>query len=327
MRNLKPVQIAFILMGVFILEIIGILQAVFSEQLIKFNLDTQVQYTSEMLLSQFRTSYSANENIQEGIERFCYSNFDTGLVKLYKSLKSVIDTTGSTNEVTFTGKDSLYQVEIHENNKANRDFFSERLGLKVEAIKDYKILSYEMKQDDRLLLGRRILLGNSEDKKWLISIEINQKEIKTQMERTNRTMSSLLNSAYYFSDKTGNFYVIDGAGELLYQGGLEKNASYFGNPELNSGEAIIDLLRQKRSLYKHIIYMKDNQVQRSIIRTVYDEDSDVYFVYEIDQDRIFNKIDSQIRWTWIMGLSALIMTFVVLYVYWETHKRRRRRYL
>lgn len=327
MKSLKPVQIAFILMGVFILEIIGMLQAVFSEQLIKYNLDTQIQYTSEMLLNQFKSSYSANENIQKGIENFCYSNFDAGLVKLYKSLKSVVSTKENAAEVTFNGKDNLYQVEIHENNQANRDFFSERLGLKVEAIKDYKILSYEMKQDERLLLERRILLGRSQDKKWLISIEINQKEIQTQMERTNRTMSSLLNSAYYFSDKTGNFYVIDGAGELLYQGGLEKNATYFSNQELNSGEAVIDLLRQKRSLYKHIIYMKEDQVQRAIIRTIYDEDNDLYFVYEIDQDRIFKKIDARIRWTWIIGLSALIITFIVLYVYWESHKRRRRRYL
>lgn len=323
MKKLKPVQIAFLIMGIFIIEIIGLLQAVFSEQMIKFNLDTQVQYTSEMLLNQFKTSYLANENIQNGIKNFCYGNFDTGLVNLYKSLKAAYAVESHVKDKTYTGEDSLYHVEFHQNSEAKRRYYSEQLGLNVDAVKDYKILSYEMKQEERLLLGRRILVGLSDDRNWIISIEINQKEITTQMERTNRTMASLLNSAYYFSDKTGNFYVFSSNGNLLYQGGLEKNASYFGSTDLNSGKKIIDVIRQKQSSYKKVIYTKEDQVNHSIIRTIYDDETDTYFVYEMDQEKAFGKVERRIRQTWLIGLTVLIGTFVLLYLFWESHKRKR----
>ncbi len=324
MNKMKPVQVAFFIMIIFIIEIIGLLQAVFSEQMIKFNLDTQIQYTSEMLLNQFRTSYLANENIQNGIKNFCYDNFDTGLVNLYKSLKAASAVQANVKDKTYTGDSSLYQVEFHQNNADRRRYYSEQLGLNVDAIRDYKILSYEMKQDERLLLGRRILVGLSDDRKWIISIEINQKEITTQMERTNRTMASLLNSAYYFSDKTGNFYVFASNGNLLYQGGLEKNASYFGSTDLNSGEKIIDVIRQKQSLYKQVIYMKEDQVNHSIIRAIYDEETDVYFAYEMNQEKAFGKIEQRIRQTWLIGLAVLIGTFLVLYLFWESHKYKQK---
>jgi hypothetical protein len=320
MKKSKSAQLAFLIMSIFLVELIGLLQAVFSEQLVKYNLDNQIQYTSEMLLNQFITSYSANENIQSGIKNFSYQNFDEGLIKLYKSLKETTAFQKKGQERAYIGEDSLYQVEIKENTKQNRHFYSEDLGLDVDGIKSYKILSYEMKQEDRVLVGRRILVGLSDDRKWIISVEINQKEITTRMERTNRTMASILNSAYYFNERTGNFYVFAARGQVLYQGGLEKNATYFKNIDLNSGKRIGRLLRQERSSYQRIIYQKENEIKRSIIRTIYDEKLNVYFVYEMDQDKIFGKVEERLKMTWIIGLSVMTATFSGLFLIYY-HRR------
>lgn len=321
MSKPKAVQIAFVLMGIFIIEIIGLMQAIFSEQVIKYDLETQIEYASEMLLSQFVASYSANGQIQDSITALGYNNFDEGLIRLYQNLRQLAQVKTQMAEAHYLSNSGLYEVEILSNNEANRQVYRDRLGVDISEIKSYKILSYEMKQGDRQLLERRILVGLSADQKWLITAEINQKDIQTQMDRTKRTMAGLLNSAYYFSDKTGNFYVFSSSGKVLYQGGLQKNASYFANLDLNTNEAVIDLIRQDKTTYQRVIYQKDDEIHRSLIRSQYDSDQDLYFVYEVDQAKAFGPIEEKLRQTWVVGLAILSATFFMLLGFWQLHKR------
>lgn len=325
MKKPKSTKVAFIIMGIFIIEIIGLMQAIFSEQVIKYNLEQQIEYSSEMLLNQFMDSYSAKGDIQESIQNLSYQNFDDGLVSLYESLRETIAVKKAPKEVHYLSG-GRYQLDIIPNTEVNRQIYDERLGLNVGTIQDYKILSYEMKQGDRSLMERRILLGLSKDKQWLISVEINQEIVRKWMEETNRSMAGLMNSSYYFSDKTGNFYVFESNGKVLYQGGLEKNVGYFNAVDLNTNKKVIDLIRQEKDHYQRVIYKKEKNVNRSLMRTIYNKDKDLYFVYEIDQTKVLGDVELQLKLTWFIGLGVLSATFVLLYVIWQVHKRTRGKY-
>ena len=326
MKKPKSTKIAFFIMGIFIIEIIGLMQAIFSEQVIKYNLEQQIEYSSDMLLNQFMGSYSAKEDILESIQNLSHQNFDEGLINLYVSLRETLAIKKAPTEAHYLSG-GRYQVDIIPNTEGNRQLYNERLGMNVGEVQDYKLLSYEMKQGDRSLMERRILLGLSKDRKWLISVEINQEIVRKWVKTTNRSMAGLMNSSYYFSDKTGNFYVFESNGKVLYQGGLEKNASYFDAVDLNTNKKVLDLIRQEKDQYQRVIYKKENTVNRSLMRTIYNREKNLYFVYEIDQTKVLGDVEWRLKLTWFVGLGVLSATFAVLYVIWQLHKRPRGKHM
>lgn len=300
---------SFILMGLIFVEMIALVQAVFSQQAIKYNIEQQLEHTSEMLLSQFVNSYEMNNAFQNNIIKLSYEHFDKGLVEIYENMTQSFKAKGIFIEnKRYTNENGDYQIEVMDNTQANRNIYIEQFGVNVNEIETYKIISYEMKQSNELLLERRVLIGLSENQKKIITIEIELNSLQEKIGETNKKMDELLNSAYYFGDHTGNFYVFGSSGKALYQGGGEKNAYYFNNVDLNTNKRIVDIIRQESKVYQHVIYEKNDEIKRSVIRIYYNKSKNLYFVYEYDQKKAFQEIEQKMLMTWMVSLVILVMT-------------------
>lgn len=300
---------SFILMGLILIEMITLVQAVFSQQVIKYNIEQQLEHTSEMLLSQFSNSYEMNSAFQNNVTKLSYEHFDKGLTELYSNIAQAMKGRDIfVSDKRYTNADGDYQIEVMDNTQTNRNIDTEQYGVDVGKIENYKIISYEMKQSDQLLLERRVLLGLSQDKKKIITIEIELKSLQEKVAETNQKIDELLNATYYFGDHRGNFYVFEGDGKALYQGGGENNANYFSNVDLNTNKKIMDIIRQESNVYQHIIYEKNEEIKRSMLRVKYDKAKDLYFVYEYDQKKAFEDIEQKMLMTWMFSLAILVLT-------------------
>ncbi len=313
MKNKHFNRNSFILMGLVLIEMIALVQAVFSQQVVKYNIEQQLENTSEMLLSQFVNSYEMNSAFQNNIIKLSYQHFDKGLIEIYTDMAQSFKTKGTFVEnKRYTNENGDYQIEIRDNTQANRNIYMEQFGVNVNEIETCKIISYEMKQSDELLLERRVLIGVSKEQKKIITIEIELKSLQEKIAETNQKIDELLNSAYYFGDYTGNFYVFESSGKALYQGGGEKNAHYFNNVDLNTNKKIIDIIRQESKVYQPVIYEKNDEIKRSMLRIHYDKTRHLYFVYEYNQKKVFQEIEQKMFMTWIVSLVIIVGTLALM---------------
>ncbi len=325
MNKGKSTKIAFLIMGMFLVEIMGLIQAIFSQQVIKYHLETQIENVSETLLNQFVVSYSLREEKQAKVNELNKETFDNGLIMLYKSFSELSnvkkDFSKDFKKESYVSNEQLYRIDILPNYGAFSKLYGQRMGIDMSKVKDYKILSYETRDNDRLIMNKRILMGLSKDRKWIIRIEIDQSKIQKKLDETNQKMAGLFNYDYYFTDKTGNFYVFTANGKTVYQGGLEKNADYFNGLELATRQSVLDLIRQEKDLYQRVIYKKGKTVKHSFVRSIYDEEKNLYYVFEVDEKQVLGQIEAKIKQIWVMGLSLLLFTFLILYVFWNYSRR------
>lgn len=325
MNKGKSTKIAFLIMGMFLVEIMGLIQAVFSQQVIKYHLETQIENVSETLLNQFVVSYSLREEKQAKVNELNKETFDNGLIMLYKSFSELAnikkDFSKDFKKESYVSNEQLYQIDIVPNSGALSKHYGQRMGLDMSKVKDYKILSYETRDNDRLVVDKHVLMGLSKDRKWIIRIEIDQSKIQKKLDETNQKMAGLFNYDYYFTDKTGNFYVFTANGKTVYQGGLEKNADYFNGLELATSQSVLDLIRQEKDLYQRVIYKKGKTINHSLVRSIYDEEKNLYYVFEVDEKQVLGHVQAKIKQIWMIGLSLLLFTFLILYGYWNHSKR------
>jgi hypothetical protein len=325
MNRGKSTQIAFLIMGIFLVEIMGLIQAVFSQQVIKYHLEAQIETVSETLLNQFVVSYSLREEKQKMVSDLNKKTFDNGLIMLYKSFSELANVEKNYSKEfrkeSYISSEQLYQVDILPNSGMFSKRYARRMGVDMNTIKDYKILSYETRDNNRLLMDKHVLIGISKDRKRIIRIEIDQSKIQKKLDETNRKMAALFNYDYYFTEKTGNFYVFAANGKTVYQGGLEKNADYFKGMELASGRSVIDLIHQEKDLYQRIIYKKGKTIKHSFIRSVYDDEKNLYYVFEVDEKQVLGHVQNRIEQIWIIGLCVLASTVLILYGVWHYSRR------
>lgn len=306
---------SFILMGLILIELIALVQAVFSQQVIKYNIEQQLEHHSQMLLTQFMNTYEMNSDFQNNVTTLSYQHFDKGLEEMYDNMVEVVDAKGSFNvNKRYTSEEGDYQIEVMDNTLSNRNLYLEQYGVDLSKIDTFKIISYELKQSDQLLLERRILLGLCKDQEKIITIEIELKSLQEKIAETNQKIDGLLNGTYYLGNHQGNFYVFESDGKLLYQGGKENNAPYFSHVDLNTNKRILDLIRQESNVYQQVIYKKENEVKRSLLRVKYDEAKKSYFVYELDQKSAFESIEQKMLFTWIVSLIVLTLTLCLMVV-------------
>jgi hypothetical protein len=331
MNKGKSAQIAFLIMGMFLVEIMGLIQAVFSQQVIKYHLEMQIENASETLLNQFMVSYSLREEKQAKINDLNKETFDDGLIMLYKSFSELAnvkkDISKEFKKESYVSVEQLYQIDILPNSGEFSKHYGQRMGVDMSTIKDYKILSYETRDNDRLVMNKHVLMGFSKDRKWIIRIEIDQSKIQKKLDETNQKMAGLFNYDYYFTEKTGNFYVFTANGKTVYQGGLEKNADYFNGLELATSHSVLDLIRQEKDLYQRVIYKKGKTIKHSLVRSIYDEEKSLYYVFEVDEKQALGHVETKIKQIWMMGLSLLLLTFLILYSLWNYSKKNEKEYL
>lgn len=325
MNKSKSTQIAFLIMGIFLVEIMGLIQAVFSQQAIKYHLETQIENVSETLLNQFVISYSLREEKQKKVNDLNKETFDNGLIMLYKSFSELANAKKNVSrefrKESYISGEELYQVDIFPNFGALSKRYGQRLGVDMSKVKDFKILSYETRDNGRLVMDKHVLMGISKDRKWIIRIEIDQSKIQKKLDETNQKMAGLFNYDYYFTEKTGNFYVFTATGKIVYQGGLEKNADYFSGLELATGQSVIDRIRQEKDSYQRVIYKKGKTINHSFVRSIYDVEKNLYYVFEVDEKQVLGHLQNKIKQIWTIGLSLLLITFVILYGFWYYSKQ------
>lgn len=306
---------SFILMGLILVELITIVQAVFSQQVIKYSIEQQLEHTSEILLSQFVNSYEMNSAFQGNITKLSYQHFDQGLVALYNNMIQVLNAKGTLGgNRRYINEDGDYQIEVMDNTRTNRNMYVEQYGVDVSKIDSYKIVSYEMKQRDQLLLERRVLMGLSKDRKKIVTIEVELKSLQEKVAVTNRKIDELLNATYYLGANKGNFYVFESSGKVLYSGGGENNVDYFEHVDLNTNKKIMDIIHQESNVYQQVIYEKHDEIKRSMMRVHYDKEKHLYFVYENDQKKTFEVIEQKMLLTWVVSLVILVLTLCFMYV-------------
>lgn len=317
MKISKSARMGFILMGIFIVEILGLVQGVFSAQAIKYDLEIKLEQNAQMLLEQFVASYESTAEIQKRLDEVTLQRQSSALMDRFEEVQAVVALKGaSSGDLMRTGSE-LYNLELIENTQGSRNVIEQRYGIKLMGNLKPQVVSYSMKQNEKNLYETQIILGYSKDMKWIITLELNEKKMLGRLESTQRKLASLLNSEYYFSDNTGNFYVFTGGGKLIYQGGFEKNANYFVNKDLNTNQSVIDLIRNGESRFLRVIYPIGDHTKRSLMRTQYDNSKDLYFVYETDQVKAFETVDLFFKVTWIVGVLVLLLTFMVIWLVWN----------
>lgn len=317
MKTTKNAKIGFLLMGIFIVEILGLVQGIFSAQAIKYDLEVKLEQSAQMLLEQFVASYTATSEIQVRLDSLTKARQASALMQRFKEIQAMVALVSSpSDDIVRTGSE-LYSFGLIRNTQTNRALVEQRYGLILKENTKPQVVSYSMKQNDKNLHETQIVIGYSHDKKWIIALELDQKNMLERLEKTQRNLSSLLNSEYYFSEDTGNFYVFTGGGKLIYQGGFEKNANYFVNKDLNTNRPVIDLIRSGESQFIRVIYPIGDQTKRSLMRTQYDESKDLYFVYETDQAKAFQTLDIFFKIIWISGVLLLLATFSGMWLLWN----------
>ncbi len=306
-------KFAFILMGIILIEIVAMVQAIFCQQVIKYNVEQQLEQSSEMLLTQFMNSYEVNSHFQNNLIDLSYEHFDKGLVELYTHIVQSLEMNSeqvASNKIT--NENGEYEIEIMAHTPANDNLFMDQFGVNIDKLQQFKIISYQMKQSDELLLERRILIGQSLDQKKIITIEVELKALQEKIRKSNEAMSTLLSDAYRSRENMGSFYVLSGDGRVLYQGAALSDAQNFNSVDLNTNKSINEIIRRETNFYQHIIYEKNEEIKRSMLRVKYEKVNNLYFVHECDQKKAFVQIENRMLMTWIFGLTLIVLTLLVL---------------
>lgn len=317
MKKDKLMKQAFIMVGVLLIEVMGLVQGIFSAQSIKHNLEVRVEQNSQMMLEQFVKSYEVTTSLQEGVGKLTEEQMSTAMVKRFSELQQVIAHKKNLSREMVYGDGEIYRLEVLPNNEATKTLYLERYGINLAQDKAYQMVSYTMKRNEQNMSEVHVIIGPSLDKKWVINLAINEKLYNSRLENTQRKLSNLLNSEYYFSDNTGNFYVFTASGKVIYQGGFEKNANYFTNMDLNSSLKVIDLIRKQENQYLRVIYPAEHGTKRSLMKTHFDSTKDLYFVYETDQTKAFEPADKIFRLIWVVGIGIILSTVIGLNLLWR----------
>ncbi len=315
MRAEQKHWIGFVVTALLLIEILGLIQGIFSIQTIKYELESRIEKSSTNVLHQFRASYEMAHEIQAQLDRLTQGQVDQYLARQYRHIDELI-TAGLVKDRMINMNESFFHISIVPNTKENLNYFESRYPVKLKSISEYKIVTYELKQSDHILSQTRILVGYTDHKKKLIAIELDEKELIGELEKSQKDLANLLNTSYYFNDKTGNFYVFSGNGRVVYQGGYEKKAEYFIEKDMNSDVRVIDLIQAKRDGSLRVIYPVLSKTKRSMLFCEYDESRDLYFVYEVDELKIYSSIEKVYKSIWLIGAVLVSMTIGLGLLQW-----------
>lgn len=311
----KKRWVGFALTAILLIEILGLIQGIFSLQVIKYELENRIEKSSSNVLHQFRSTYEMAQDIQTQLNRLTENQVDHYLIEQFSHIDEIIQK-GLIKDSAVNMNEMYFHISIMPNNSENIGYLESRYPIKMSAITNHKIFTYEMRQSDQLISETRILVGYSKDKKKLIAIELDEKELIKELDQSQKDLSNLLNTSYYFNEKTGNFYVFAGNGRVNYQGGYEKNAEYFIEKDMNSDIRVIDLIKGKQTGSLRVIYPVLSNTKQSMLFCEYDEERDLYFVYEVDENKIFSGIESHYKILWCIGALLLTVTVIGGYIYW-----------
>lgn len=312
-------RLSFFIMIVFLIEILGLIQAIYSVETIKFELERKIEMDAVQLLHQFRSAYDMTEDIQGLLGQFSEKQVDEAMVRSYKQIENGLQVVPLTQRVVTYSADS-FRVMVRVNDNTAVSMLKQRYDTTLEELKPYKLLTYETKQDGVVTKSSRTLLGVTRDKKYLLEIEFDESESAIELQKSQRELNDILSRAYYFNEKSGNFYIFSESGRVLYQGGYEKNADYFQQLDLNSNTKLFDLLKANPQIAIRVIYDAGGEAKRSLLYAEQEVGTGAYFVYELNLKERFAYIDGVYRFIWLLGVGVLLVTFIVVWVIWNKSK-------
>lgn len=309
-------RFSFFIMIVFLIEIIGLIQAIYSVETIKFELERKIEMDAVQLLHQFRSAYDMTEDIQGFLSQFSQKQVDEALVRSYKQIENGLQVVTQSQRVMNYATESFRAV-VRRNDGAAASMLSQRYDTSIDELKPYKLLTYETKQDGVVTKRSRTLIGLTRDKQYVLEVEFDQTSSDIELQKAQRELNDILSRAYYFNEKSGNFYIFSESGRVLYQGGFEKNADYFQQLDLNSNSKLFDLVKANPQIAIRVIYDAGGQAKRSLLYSEQEVGTGAYFVYELNLKERFAYIDSVYRFIWILGVSILLLTFMVVWGIWH----------
>lgn len=315
-RRKDRFKVSFIIMAVFLVEIIGLIQAVFSAESIKFELEHKMEKDVVQLLREFRSAYDMTEDIQSYLYQFSQKQIDESLIRTFKQTENALIAVRQ-NEVVKTYTVDSLRVSVRKNIDTIHRMLGQRYGLQLNELRPFKIMTYETKQDGVVIKRSRMLLGLTSDKRYFIEMEFDEEASNQELQKAQRALNDILSKAYYFNEKSGNFYIFSESGKVVYQGGFEKNAEYFNQLDLNSNTKIFDLIQANPQMSIRVIYDAGGTTKRSMIYSEQDFNTGAYYVYEVDLKKRFAYIDTIYKGIWVMGVSVLLMTFGVVWFMWS----------
>lgn len=309
-------RFSFFIMIVFLIEIIGLIQAIYSVETIKFELERKIEMDAVQLLHQFRSAYDMTEDIQGFLSQFSQKQVDEALVRSYKQIENGLQVVTQSQRVMNYATESFRAV-VRRNDGAAASMLSQRYDTSIDELKPYKLLTYETKQDGVVTKRSRTLIGLTRDKQYVLEVEFDETSSDIELQKAQRELNDILSRAYYFNEKSGNFYIFSESGRVLYQGGFEKNADYFQQLDLNSNSKLFDLVKANPQIAIRVIYDAGGQAKRSLLYSEQEVGTGAYFVYELNLKERFAYIDSVYRFIWILGVSILLLTFMVVWGIWH----------
>lgn len=309
-------RFSFFIMIVFLIEIIGLIQAIYSVETIKFELERKIEMDAVQLLHQFRSAYDMTEDIQGFLSQFSQKQVDEALVRSYKQIENGLQAVTQSQRVMNYATENFRAVVRH-NDGAAASMLSQRYDTSIDELKPYKLLTYETKQDGVVTKRSRTLIGLTRDKQYVLEVEFDETSSDIELQKAQRELNDILSRAYYFNEKSGNFYIFSESGRVIYQGGFEKNADYFQQLDLNSNSKLFDLVKANPQIAIRVIYDAGGQAKRSLLYSEQEVGTGAYFVYELNLKERFAYIDSVYRFIWILGVSILLLTFMVVWGIWH----------
>lgn len=315
-RRRDRYKLSFVVMAIFLVEIIGLIQAVFSAESIKFELEHKMETDAVQLLQQFRSAYDMTEDIQGFLNQFSQKQIDEALIRTFKQTENALKVIKQEEHMkTYTVNN--FRVSFRQNTEAIGHMLSQRYGVEISDLKPFKIMTYETKQDGIVIKRSRMLLGLTNDKKYLLEMEFDEEDSNLELQKAQRELGDILSKAYYFNEKSGNFYIFSESGKVLYQGGFEKNAEYFQQIDLNSNTKIFDLIKANPQISIRVIYDAGGNTKRSMLYSEQDVSTGAYYVYEVNLKERFTHIDNIYKLIWVLGVSILLMTFGIVWLMWS----------
>lgn len=309
-------KLSFIIMAVFLVEIIGLVQAIFSAESIKFELEHKLEMDAVQILRQFRSAYNMTEDIQGYLSQFSQKQIDDALIRNFKQTENAIKAVPRQGYMKSYSVDQ-FRVIVRMNDNSSKTMIKQRFNVSVEDIKPYKIMDYETKQNGVVVKSSRTLIGLTNDQKYFMELEYDETALNMELQKAQRSLSDILSKAYYFNEKSGNFYIFSEGGKVLYQGGFEKNADYFQQVDLNSNIKLFELIKANPQIAIRVIYDAGGATKRSMLYAEQDVSTGAYFVYEANLKERFKNIDHVYQLIWVIGVSLLLLTFWVIYWIWS----------
>lgn len=311
---------SFVAMSVFFVVVIILVHGTMAFQISKIKMNDQLKLASNAIMNQFIMSYSNFEHVKQQLTKETTAQYDEKLIQIYDKTNQAYVSKSYTQMYRPLTDDNLFEIVIKPCNAKTKKFLAEKIGVDMDALNPYELISMNFQGLNGKSINKRLLIGKTSNKQAVITIEMSVDVGSDPIEVVEKSMSSVLGNNLYMSNFASRFYVVTTQGEVLYNTGTKLNSGLIQAIDSYSGSSIKNLIVDTDVEFTDVLYKDLNGLNRSGLRIKRDFDTGVIYILELDQDKVFEKMNRYVQYFWYISFVIVVVNLGVISYFWRKNK-------